>query len=269
MLPVQTWPLALHWTFGVSPGHFYFLFLKNFEIFVLALACAIFEHTQVLSILFFEPNMGELLPTKVGSSKFLMVGAIGYLVGFLAWFFWLLLVVSAWLYYLLGYGYPNYMSGIFFQNWFYNLIFRGLLSLSFALGSFGCFGLKQKYGSNLAFACGILYLAIFAVLTSSLIIPVSHLSLRLWFIYYNPVPLLNIGLLVWAATMLTIRKSLPNPRKAFWIGLIFLLISALTLTWFISAILYWGFEFWLLLFGWLYAIDAMATGRFLFQIKKA
>lgn len=205
----------------------------------------------------------------MGSSKFLVVGTIGYLVGFSAWFFWLLLVVSAWLYYFLGYRYPSYMSGIFFQNRFNNLIFRGLVSLSFALGSFGCFALKQKYGSNLAFGCGILYLAIFTVMTSSLIIPVSHVSLRLWFIYHNPALLLNIGLLVWGATLLTIRKSLPTSRKAFWIGLIFILISVLTLTWFIIAILYWGFELWLLFFGWLYAIDAIATSRFLFQIKKA
>jgi len=207
------------------------------------------------------------LRTRVGNSQFFMVGAIGFLVGFFAWFFWLLLAVSTWLSYFWGFGHLNYMSGIFFQNWAFHTIFRSLLSLSLALGSFGCSALKQKYGSNLALGCGVLYLAISAVLTSSLIIPISNLSRLLWYIYYNPATLLNVGLLVLGATLLSIRKSLPNSHKALWIGLIFILISAPTLTCFVNVIWYWGFEFWLLLFGWLYAINAIATARFMLQMR--
>jgi len=198
-----------------------------------------------------------------------MVGAFGFLLGFVAWLFWLLLTVSALLYVFLGYGYPNYMSGIYFQNWAYYLIFRSLLSLSLALESFGCFALKQKYGSNLAFACGILFLAISAVLTSSLIIPISNVSFLLRFIYYNPAVLLNVGLLILGVTFLLIRKSLLTPRKALWIGLIFIMISVFTLTWFPMAILYWGFELWLMFFGWLYAINSIVTGWFMIQIRNA
>lgn len=209
------------------------------------------------------------MPTKVGNSKFLTVGAIGFSVGFFAWFFWLLLAVSGLVHYFLGYGYPNYMSGIFFQNWVYYLIFRSLLSLSLVLESFGCFALKQKYGSNLALACGILHLAISAVLTSSLIITMPNAPHLLRFTYYNPALLFNVGLLILGATLLSIRKSLPNPRKALWIGLIFILISVLTLTWFVMVIWYWGIEFWLLFFGWIYAINAMVTGRFFLQIRNA
>jgi hypothetical protein len=209
------------------------------------------------------------LPTKVDNSNFLMVGAIGFLISFGAWLFWLLLTVSALLYYSLGYGYPNYMSGIFFQNWTYYLIFHSLLALSLALESFGCFALKQKYGSNLALTCGILFLVISAVLISSLIIPISGVHYLLRFIYYNPTPLLNVGLLILGATLLSIRKSLPKPGKALWIGLIFIIISAVTLTWFAMAILYLGIEFWLMLFGWFYAINSIATGWFMLQIKNA
>jgi len=197
-----------------------------------------------------------------------MVGAIGFLISFGAWLFWLLLTVSALLYYSLGYGYPNYMSGIFFQNWTYYLIFHSLLALSLALESFGCFALKQKYGSNLALTCGILFLVISAVLTASLIIPISGVHYLLRFMY-NPVLLLNFGLLILGATLLSIRKFLPNPGKALWIGLIFIIISAVTLTWFIMVILYWGFEFWFMLFGWLYAINSIATARFMLQIRNA
>jgi hypothetical protein len=42
----------------------------------------------------------------------LRVGAIGFLLGFLAWLFWLLLAASALLSFYLGYGYRTYMSGI-------------------------------------------------------------------------------------------------------------------------------------------------------------
>jgi len=196
-----------------------------------------------------------------------MVGAIGFLVGFFAWFFWLLLAASVWLSYFWGFGRLSYMSGIFFQNWALHTIFRSLLSLSLALGSFGCFALKQKYGSNLTLGCGVLHLAISTVLASSLIIPLSNLPHLLWYIYYNPAMLLSGGLLVFGVALASIRKSLPNPRKALWIGLIFILISAPASTNFVMAIWYWGFELWLLLFGWLYAINAIATAKLMLQMR--
>jgi hypothetical protein len=196
-----------------------------------------------------------------------MVGAIGFLVGFSAWLFWLLLAASNWLYDISAFGDLSYMGGIFFQNRVLQAVFSSLLSLSLALESFGCFALKQKYGSNLALGCGVLYLAISAVLTSSIIAPLSDLPRLLWYIYYNPATLLSAGLLVLGATFLSIRKSLPDPRRALCIGLVFILLSAPAWTNFCAAIWYWGFEIWLLLFGWLYAINAMATARLMLQIR--
>jgi hypothetical protein len=192
-----------------------------------------------------------------------MVGAIGFFLGFTAWLFWLLLVISARVF---GYGFSNYMSGIFFQNWVFYQIFRSLISFSFAFESFGFFALRQKYGSDLAFACGMLFLAISVLLILSLIIPLQ-LRFLPWFIGYNPTTVVNVGLLVSGVTFLLIRKSLPTPRKALGIGLAFIIISALTLTLFKNVLLYWGFEMWLMYFGWLFAISSLAAGQTMIHVR--
>ena len=79
---------------------------------------------------------------------------------------------------------------------------------------------------------------------------------------------LNLGLLVWGATLLALSKSLPYPRLSSWIGGIFVLIAVLTLTLFWQVIMYWGVEFWFLLFGWLYAICVAATAIILWRLSK-
>ena len=79
---------------------------------------------------------------------------------------------------------------------------------------------------------------------------------------------LNLGLLVWGATLLEVRKSLPYSRLGLWIGCTFVLIAILTLTLFWQVILYFGIEFWFMILGWLYAIDAVATAILLFRLSK-
>jgi hypothetical protein len=190
-----------------------------------------------------------------------LVGAIGFLLGFAAWLFWLLLAVTSFIYHPLGFGYFGSMSGIFFQSWILGRIFYSLLAISLALESFGCFALKQKYGSKPAFACGVLLLAFSAAVISSMIIPTYHP------LVYNPVVSLNVGLLALGVTFLLIRKALPTPRKALWIGLLFILIPAFTLNWFLFVILYFGFEIWLMLLGWLYAINSVFAGCLMLQIR--
>jgi hypothetical protein len=204
---------------------------------------------------------------KVGSSDFLTVGAVGFLLSFVAWLFWLLLTVSALLASYLGYGHPGYMSGIFFQNWTYRLIFHSLLYLSLALEGFGCVGLKQKYGSTLALICGIFLITSAAVLTSSLVIAIP-VSLLLWVTYYNPTLLLNVGLLIWGLTLLSLRKSLQPHARASWIGSIFIIVSALTLTWFAPAMQYWGIEWWLLFLGGPYAVNSIVTSWYMMKLRK-
>ena len=213
---------------------------------------------------------------RVDNSRFFMVGAIGFLCGFFAWFFWLLLTISELLravlarfyhyYGFWGATYRSGMSGIFFQNRTFQTIFLGLLVLSLALGSFGCFALKRKYGSNLALGCGILNLVLSVVLMSYPIIP----GTRLWYIYCNPVMLLSVGLFVLGVTLLSIRKSLPKHKKESCIrtGLLFIAVSVASLIpTFMLIILYWGFEVWIMFLGWLYAFNSIATARLMLQMR--
>ena len=190
------------------------------------------------------------------SAIFFRVGSIGYIVGFFAWFTWFFLVI---------WSYSNIMSGIYFQSGPYRLIVYGLFSVSFLLGSFGCFGFKRKFNSNLALICGVFYIAVFAVLCYTIV------SAK--FQTYSPllqnVPMfLNLGLLVWGATLLALSKSLPYPRLSSWIGGVFVLITVLTLTLFWQVIMYWGVELWFLFLGWLYAICAATTAIILWRLSK-
>ena len=199
------------------------------------------------------------------SAIFFRVGSIGYIVGFFAWFTWFFLVIWNLIFYWLGYGYSNIMSGIYYQAGPYSLVVYGLFSVSFLLGSFGCFGLKRRYNSNLALICGVFYIAVFAVLCYTIV----SAKFQIYSPSLRDVPMfLNLGLLFWGATLLALSKSLPHPRLSSWIGGVFVLIPALTLTLFWQVIMYWGVEFWFLLFGWLYAICAAATVIILWRLSK-
>jgi hypothetical protein len=212
---------------------------------------------------------------KVDNSRFFMVGAVGFLCGFFAWSWWLLLTISELLravlarffhyYGFWGATYSSGMGGIFFQNRVFSMIFLGLLILSLALGSFGCFAFKRKYSSNLAFVCGILFLVLSTVLISIPFIP----GTLLWFIFRSPPIILSVGLFVLGVTLLSIRKSLPNHKKESCsrTGLLFIAVSVFSfIPTLMPVIMYWGFEVWLLFIGWLYAINCIATARLMLQM---
>lgn len=194
------------------------------------------------------------------------IGFIGYVAGFLGWLTWFLLVILNLISYWLGYGYSSVMSGIFFQSGAYPIVVYSFFLASFLLGSFACFGLRIKYNSIIALLCGFLYLAVFAMLCYSI---VSFYLLRSY-IWMTAIFLafLNIGMLVWGATFLEIRRSLPYPKLGSLTGFIFIIIAILTLTWFWQVFLYWGIEFWFMLFGWLYSIGTLATALILYKLQK-
>lgn len=178
---------------------------------------------------------------------FFRVGFIGCVAGFLGWFTWFLLVLLNLISYRLGYGYSSAISGIFFQSGVYSIIVYGFFLASFLLGSFACFGLRIRYNSVIALLCGFLHLAGFAVMCYSI---ASFYLLRsyIW-MTANFLAILNIGMLVWGATLLEVRKSLPYPKLALLSGAILIIIAILTLTWFWQVSLYWGIEFWFVLLG--------------------
>jgi len=208
---------------------------------------------------------GDKLCFKRTRSSFLFkIGSVGFVAGFLAWFIWLFLVILNLVAYRLGYLHLNIMSGIFFQSGPYRLIVQALLTVSFALGSFSCFGLKYKHRSNLAMICGIVYLAIFTILCYSLLesyLFQNYVGMRLFPLF------LNLGLLFWGLALLEVRKYLPHQRLGLLVAIIFILIAFLFI-WLWQAIAYWGFEFWFVLLGWLYAIGALVTAILFFQVSR-
>jgi hypothetical protein len=218
--------------------------------------------------------LNELILKDSRGAIFFRIGSIGYIVGFLAWLFWLLLVVSSLVVYWLGYGYPSIMSGIFFQAYSraYFMIDYFLFSVSFAFGSFGCFGLKKKYGSDLALACGIIHIIVAAILVyslSSLYLLANYVPIR----FYVPTALF-VGMLMWGATLLIVGKPFHSTmlgsysRLSQLAGTLFMVAGLIGIL-FHQVILYWGIEFWFMLAGWLYAAGAVATALLLFRISKA
>lgn len=195
---------------------------------------------------------------------FLVAGSFGYIVAFFTWFLWLLLVVSNLI--AIKYGfYPTSMSGIFFQSGPYHYIFYCLLSISFLLGSLGWFGLKRTFKSDLAFICGIFYVVVFAFLCYSAI---EATLFRNYALFYLRPTLLFLGILVWGLTLTCVRRKFHRPKLAGWTGSALAVVAILSLTWFMPVVLYWGIEFWLMFFGWLYGFAALVTFFLLFRLSK-
>jgi hypothetical protein len=207
------------------------------------------------------------LSSKDTSTILFRVGSIGYVAGFLAWFTWLVLVILNLAFYSLGNNSSILgMSGIFFQSWIYSAIVYSFFLASFILCSFACFGLKKRYDSNIALMCGLFYFVIFAVLCYS-IVSAYLLGLNIW-IDANFLTFFNLGMLFWGATLLGVRKFLPSPKLSVCVGSIFIVTAILTLTLFLQMLLYWGVEFWFMLFGWLYAIGTIGTAIILYRLSK-
>jgi hypothetical protein len=189
----------------------------------------------------------------------LVAGSFGYIVAFSTWFLWLLLVVSNLTAIKFGF-YPTFMSGIFFQSGPYHYIFHSLLSISFLLGSLGWFGLKRTFKSDLAFICGIFYVVVFAFLSYSVVEATLFISYALFYLFF--------GILVWGLTLTCVRRNFHRPKLAMCTGIALAVVAILSLTLFMPVVLYWGIEFWLMLFGWLYGFAALVTFFLLFRLSK-
>jgi len=59
---------------------------------------------------------------------------------------------------------------------------------------------------------------------------------------------------------------LPDPETGLRLALIFVIIATCT-GGLIFVVLYWGFETWLLFLGWFYALNSVATARFLLRLR--
>lgn len=198
---------------------------------------------------------------------FFRVGAIGYLLGFLAWLFWLLLVILSYVVHQFA-----VMSGVFFLSVYYETVFHFLISVSWTLSSFGCFGLKRKYGADSALFCGISQIIVAIVLIYS---NLSYYLLANYFPLWFYVPIaLFLGMLILGGTLLINRKFfqsalLDSYKELSILASVLFVAAGLIGILFYPVILYWGIELWLLFAGWLYAAGALLTAQFLFRASEA
>ncbi len=205
----------------------------------------------------------------------LKIGGLGFFLGFASVIAWAVLVVLSFEGILLYNGDFRWMSGVFFQAPSSRLIFYGLLSLSLLFSAVGCFALSKEQMSVLGLASGVLFIAIFVVAVSYLLPFVGLQSGT----YSNPYPAqlsyamrlfplsFFLGLILWGATLFTIAGKIGALGLGRAAGAIFIVSGVFGMLPF-QAILYWGFEIWLLLLGWLYAAGALMTAIIFFRAAR-
>ncbi|HVP41128.1 MAG TPA: hypothetical protein VMS95_04165 [Candidatus Krumholzibacteriaceae bacterium] len=195
------------------------------------------------------------------NSVLLKVGSLGYFLGFVSWVFWALVTFVS---FTVATG-PSTgllpMSGIFFQSHILAVEFYSLLWLSFLLGAIGCFGFWKKLSSGLAFACGV----VFAFTFASTLLPGSGFLIGSLF-FFPQFQLAFFGLILWGVTLLTFAGKLASRWQGKVAGVFFVVAGSFGLLAF-GAIAYFGFEIWLLMFGWLYAAAAFLTALILYKMS--
>jgi len=208
-------------------------------------------------------------------SVLLKIGSLGFFLGFASWIAWAVLAVLSFGGILLYNGDFRWISGVFLQAPFSRLIFYGLLSLSLLFSAVGCFALSKEQASGLGLLSGIPFVVIFVVAVVYLL-PFFGLQSGM---YPNPYPvqlsyarilfplLFFFGLILWGATLLTISGKIGVLGLGRAAGAIFVFSGVFgMLLW--QVIVYWGFEIWLLSFGWLYAAGALMTALIFFRVSR-
>ncbi|MGD0978594.1 MAG: hypothetical protein ABR962_05565 [Candidatus Bathyarchaeia archaeon] len=198
-------------------------------------------------------------------SVLLKIGGLGYFLGFVSWFAWAVLAVLSLEGLLLYNGDFRWMSGVYFQAPSSGLIFYGLLSLSLLFSAIGCFALSRKQNSWLAFVGGVVFVGTFVSVMYGPSFAALQYYEAIWFFQF---PLLFfLGLILWGATLLSIAGKIGVSGLGRVAGILFVFSGVFgMLLW--RAILYWGFEFWLLGLGWLYAVGALMSALILFRISR-
>lgn len=198
----------------------------------------------------------------------LKMGGIGFFLGFASWIAWVVLVVLSFASTPRLEDLPNLlMGGVYFTSATSRLIFYGLLTLSSIFNAVGCFALFKEQASKLVLLSGILFAATFVVLAMQIF---STLFTSVFFrmvSHYLFSSVFFVALILWGATLWknAVKTSVSGLSHAT--GMAFVASGALgLLLW--HVILYWGFELWLLICGWLYAAGALATALIFFRLSK-
>jgi uncharacterized membrane protein YkgB len=206
-------------------------------------------------------------------SVLLKIGGLGFLLGFASWTAWAVMAVLSFNGILLYGDNFGWMSGVFFQAPASRLIFYGLLSLSSLFSAVGCFALAKIKASWVGLVSGILFVATFLV-TVAYMLPFYGLKSG---IYPYPYPALSYetsfslsffsGIILWGVTLSTTAGKMGTSGLNRATGAIFVFSGFLGIV-FMPVILYWGFEIWLLMLGWLYAAGTLMTTLIFFRLPR-
>ncbi len=152
----------------------------------------------------------------------------------------------------------------------FRLIFYGLLAVSSILSAVGCFALSRKQRSWLALVSGMPFVAIFMVLVVYLVPFVGIAS-----IYPNPYPtwlsfvtelipsLFFPASILWGATLLIIGRKMGVSGLSRAAGSAFIASGVFGML-LLQLVLYFGFDVWFVVIGWLYAAGALMTAIIFF-----
>ena len=191
------------------------------------------------------------LSNGIKYSILIHVGAVGYIVGFLSWLFF----VSHFIPLLAGYRIQLPMA---YNRMLPNIVYS-LLSMSYFLSSFSCLGLMIKRNSTIAMLCFVSYVATGTAWSYSIFKQSSWPILG----YTSMI----IAQIAWGITLFRSYKHLPSPQAYKMIGICFIL-SAIFCVFYWPIIGYFGFLSWLAGFGWFYAISSAATAILLLRLQK-
>ncbi len=197
-------------------------------------------------------------------SVLLKIGGLGYVLGFASWILWAIMAILSFVtaFTLRGFPFP-FMSGIYFLR-YSSLIFYSLLSLSLLFSAIGCFALSRKFRPGLVLASGVVLILAFASTSIYWLDFVGSIPYGVYLVYVFPV-LFFLGLILWGATLLTSAEKTTLPIHSRVAGALLVASGVFgMLAW--PAILYWGFELWLLMFGWLYAAGALLSALIFFRV---
>jgi hypothetical protein len=188
-------------------------------------------------------------PNKMLSTSILLkIGGLGFSLGFVSYVAWILMVIlslEGLLRYGTGFFQFDWMSGVFFQAPASRLIFYGLLSFSSLFSAIGCFALTITKKLWLGFINGIFFLVTFVLFAS---FP----------------PAFFLELILWGTTLLIIAEKIGAPNLGRAAGIILLIAGAFGIL-STPVVIFWGFEIWIMMFGWLYAAGALMSAIIFFR----
>lgn len=201
---------------------------------------------------------------RINLSALFVIGAMGYFIGSLSWIF--------------AYGYRILFPLAYFDMPLTVIFF--LLSVSYFLGSLGCYALAAKGNSRMAMICFISYIitgiawgnAFFGYQILPIFFGLSSMSMvQVILLIFFGLLSMSAAQVIWLVALMSNREHLPSP-KIYKAIVIFFGLSVITgVYWPVSGYFLGarGFIVWFSAMGLLYSLGAVASAILLIIFSKA